>query len=129
MSSSNVTPFSHPSEAEFAQLLDFYGIAWEYEPDTFVLQQDAAGNVIEAFSPDFYLPEQELYVEVTTLRQDLITRKNRKIRELREKYPDVNIKLFTRRDFETLLARFGMNGRRDELIGQHALHGPEGPVP
>ena len=113
--------FSHPSEAEFARLLDYYEIPWEYEPHTFVLQEDEEGRVIEAFTPDFYLPEQDLYVEVTTMRQELITKKNRKIRRLRERYPHINIKLFTRRDFRTLLARWGMIERHDELIGQKAL--------
>jgi hypoxanthine phosphoribosyltransferase len=114
--------FSHPSEAEFAQLLDFYGIPWQYEPHTFVLQEDEAGNPLVAFSPDFYLPEQDLYVETTTLRQKLITKKNRKIRQLRERHPEINIKLFTRKDFRTLLANWGEIDRHDELIGQAALN-------
>ena len=113
--------FSHPSEAEFADLLDYFGISWEYEPRTFILEEDDQGNPLVAFSPDFYLLEQDLYVEMTTLRQKLVTKKNRKIRRLRELYPDINIKLFTRRDFRTLLARWGMVERHDELIGQKAL--------
>jgi len=114
--------FSHPSEAEFASLLDYYGIPWQYEPHTFVLEEDQQGHPVEAFSPDFYLPEQELYVEVTTMRQKLITKKNRKIRQLRERYPHINIKLFTRNDFRTLLAQWGMTERHDEVIGQAALN-------
>jgi len=118
--------FSHPSEAEFARLLDYYGIPWQYEPRTFILEEDEQGHPVVAFSPDFYLPEQDLYVEVTTIRQKLITKKNRKVRRLRELYPDINIKLFTRRDFRTLLAHWGMNERHDELIGQKALdHEPD----
>jgi hypoxanthine phosphoribosyltransferase len=113
--------FSHPSEAEFAKLLDYFQIPWEYEPRTFILEEDDQGNPLAAFSPDFYLLEQDLYVETTTLRQKLITKKNRKIRRLRELYPDINIKLFTRRDFRTLLARWGMADRYDEIIGQKAL--------
>jgi hypoxanthine phosphoribosyltransferase len=120
--STSPTQFSHPSEAEFASLLDYYGIPWQYEPRTFVLIEDDEGNPVEAFSPDFYLPEQDLYVETTTLRQKLITKKNRKIRRLRERYPDINIKLFTRKDFRTLLAGWGMIDRHDELIGQAALN-------
>jgi hypoxanthine phosphoribosyltransferase len=116
------TKFSHPSEAEFADLLDYFGILWEYEPRTFILEEDERGNPIEAFSPDFYLLEQDLYIEMTTMRQKLVTKKNRKIRRLRELYPDVNIKLFTRQDFRTLLARWGMIERHDELIGQKALN-------
>jgi hypothetical protein len=113
--------FSHPSEEEFATLLDFYGIPWQYEPRTFVLEEDAEGNPLEAFSPDFYLPDQDLYVELTTMRQKLITKKNRKIRHLRERYPDINIKMFTRHDFRSLLAQWGMADRHDELIGKAAL--------
>jgi hypoxanthine phosphoribosyltransferase len=114
--------FSHPSEAEFANLLDFYGIPWLYEPHTFVLDEDEDGNPIKAFSPDFYLPEQDLYVETTTMRQKLITKKNGKVRRLRERYPHVNIKLFTRKDFRTLLAGWGEIERHDELIGQAAVN-------
>ncbi len=114
--------FSHPSEAEFASLLDYFGVPWEYEPRTFVLREDEQGNPIEAFSPDFYLPEQDLYIEMTTMRQKLITKKNGKVRRLRERYPHVNIKLFTRQDFRTLLAHWGMTERHDELIGQKALN-------
>jgi hypoxanthine phosphoribosyltransferase len=121
-STSRPPQFSHPSEVEFAELLDYYGIPWEYEPHTFILEEDKEGNLVEAFSPDFFLPEQDLYVEVTTMRQKLIRKKNRKIRRLRERYPHVNIKLFTRHDFRTLLAHWGMSERHDELIGQEALN-------
>ena len=114
--------FSHPSEAKFADLLDYFEIPWEYEPRTFVLEEDEQGNPLVAFSPDFYLIEQDLYIETTTLRQKLVTKKNRKIRRLREIHPDINIKLFTRRDFRTLLARWGMADRHDEIIGQKALN-------
>ncbi len=97
------------AEAECARLLDFYGLAWDYEPRCFVLETDENGRVLEAFTPDFYIPEQDLYLEVTVMKQSLITRKNRKIRKLRERYPDVKIKLFTRRDFERLAQKYGLN--------------------
>jgi hypothetical protein len=113
--------FTHPSEAEFAGLLDYYGIPWKYEPRTFVLKADATGRVTEAFTPDFYLSDQDLYVELTTLRQSLITKTNRKIRELREKYPDVHIKLFTRHDFQALLEQWGVADAEDARIGEKAL--------
>jgi hypoxanthine phosphoribosyltransferase len=102
---SNVS-FSHPSEAEFARILDFYQIAWEYEPKTFVLQQNDQGHVVEAFSPDFYLPEQDLYIELTTMEQRLITKKHRKLRRLRELYPDINIKLLNRSDFKQMMLKY-----------------------
>jgi hypothetical protein len=98
--------FAHAVEQECAKVLDFYGVPWEYEPRTFVLETDAAGRVTEAFTPDFYLPEQDLYLEVTVMKQSLVTRKNRKLRKLRECYPDVNVKLFYKRDLERLAARW-----------------------
>jgi len=108
--------FAHPSEAEFARVLDFYQIAWEYEPRTFALGWDEQGHVIEAFSPDFYLPEQDLYVELTTMEQRLMTRKHRKLRQLRKLYPDVNIKLLNRADLKGLMVKYGLD-EDDGLIG------------
>ncbi len=87
-------------------MLDYYGVPWEYEPTTFVLEEDAEGRVVEAFRPDFYLPEQDLYVEVTVMKQSLVTRKNRKLRKLRERYPEVRVKLFYKRDIERLAERY-----------------------
>ena len=100
--------FAHPSEAEFARVLDFYGVPWQYEPRTFPLDWDEAGNVVEAFTPDFYLPDQQLYVELTTTHQSLITKKHRKLRRLHELYPDVYIKLMNRNDVHMLFAKYGM---------------------
>jgi hypothetical protein len=100
--------FSHPSEELFANLLDFYRIAWVYEPRSFPLQWNESGAVSEAFTPDFYLPESDLYVELTTMKQSLVTRKNRKLRKLRKLYPEVKIKLFYERDFERIASRYGL---------------------
>src|SRR3954471_10866451 len=98
-------PFANRAELECAKLLDYYGVPWEYEPRTFVLATDEEGRVTEAFTPDFFLPEQALYLEVTVMKQALVTRKNRKLRRLRERYPEINAKLFYKRDFERLGAR------------------------
>ena len=99
-------PFAHPSEDDFTSLLDFYGVKWLYEPRSFPLRWDGE-RVAEMFTPDFYLPELDLYVELTTLKQSLVTEKNRKMRHLRELYPDVNVKLLYRRDIHRLLAKYG----------------------
>ena len=101
--------FANQAELECAKILDFYGIPWDYEPRTFVLEQDEDGHVLEAFSPDFYLPEQDLYVEITVMKQSLVTRKNRKLRKLRERYPEVRIKLFYKRDIERLARRYKLD--------------------
>jgi hypoxanthine phosphoribosyltransferase len=101
--------FANQAEVECARILDFYGLEWEYEPRSFVLETADDGRVIEAFTPDFYLPEQDLYLEVTVMKQSLVTRKNRKIRKLREQYPHIRIKLFTRRDFDRLADKYKLN--------------------
>ena len=100
--------FANEAEAECARLLDYHGIRWEYEPRSFPLETDEEGRVVEAFTPDFYLPEQDLYLEVTVMKQSLVTRKNRKLRKLKELYPDVKIKLFYKRDIERLGQRYGL---------------------
>ncbi len=114
--------FAHPAEAQFARILDFYQMAWEYEPRTFPLEWDDEGNVVTAFTPDFYLPEQNLYVELTTLRPRLSSFKNRKLRLLKELYPEVNVKLFKRRDIRGLLVKYGLEAgyRGDEAQGEAA---------
>jgi len=115
--------FSHPSEAEFARLLDFYGIAWRYEPMVFPIDWDEQGAVTEAFTPDFYLVAQDCYIELTTMRQSLTRIKRRKIQRLQSLYPEVRIRLWNRRDFERLLTKYGLTDRRSQLVGQDALNG------
>ena len=100
--------FANDVELQCARIFDFYGVPWSYEPRTFVLEEDPDGRVTEAFTPDFYLPEQDLYLEITVMKQALVTRKNRKMRKLRERYPEIRIKLFYRRDIERLTQRYGM---------------------
>ena len=101
-------PFSHPAEEAFGRVLDFYQTKWEYEPVTFPLEWDGGGRVITAFSPDFYLVDDDLYVELTTMKQSLVTKKNRKLRLLRELYPDVRCKLMYRKDVEDLAIKYGL---------------------
>ena len=109
--------FAHVSEAEFARILDYYQVPWEYEPHTFPILWNLAGDVLESFSPDFFLPEMELYVELTTLRQKLVRKKNRKLRRLRELYPELRIKLFYARDFRALMLKYGRLELAEELSG------------
>ena len=112
--------FVHEAEATFAQILDYYGITWEYEPRTFPLEWDESGNVTEAFAPDFYLPDQKLYIELTTLRPQLTTRKNRKLRRMKELYPDINIKLFKRADLRSLMVKYGLDHEANKIAGSEA---------
>jgi hypoxanthine phosphoribosyltransferase len=99
--------FAHHSEEELARILDFYQIEWRYEPDTFPISWNASGMVVESFAPDFFLPDLGLYLEITTLRQSLVRRKNRKLRLLRQLYPEIRVKLFYLRDFQALMLKYG----------------------
>ncbi len=107
----SATPrFAHDSERRLAQLLDFYGIEWEYEPVEFVLEWDADGRPTSAFRPDFYLPEHRLFLELTTLRQDLVTRKNAKVRRLAALHPEISVKILYRRDYANLMLKVRLAG-------------------
>jgi len=95
--------FAHESEREFAKILDFYDINWAYEPKTFPVEWDREGHPKISFTPDFFLPDYDLFIELTTLNQKLVTKKNRKLKRIKELYPEVNIKLFYKKDFQSLL--------------------------
>jgi hypothetical protein len=114
---SDTVPFAHASERQFARLLDFYQIDWDYEPTSFDLEKDKAGNVTQRFTPDFYLPAYDLYIEITTMSQKLVTRKNRKVRRLHEQYPDVKCKIFYQRDYLSLVTKYGLEDQRTPEAG------------
>jgi hypothetical protein len=109
--------FAHASEAEMARILDFYQVRWEYEPHAFPVVWNLDGAVVESFAPDFWLPDLDLYLEMTTLRQKLVRKKNRKLRRVLELYPDLRVKLFYARDFRALMLKFGKLGLVAELSG------------
>lgn len=101
--------FANEAELECAKILDYHGVPWQYEPHTFVLERDEEGRVTEAFTPDFYLPQQRLFLEITVMKQSLVTRKNRKLRKLRRLHPDIRVKLFYKRDIERLAQRYRLD--------------------
>ncbi len=111
-----------------ARILDFYRIRWEYEPHTFPILWNLDGTVVESFSPDFWLPDLDLYLEMTTLRQKLVRKKNRKLRRIRELYPDIRVKLFYARDFRALMLKFGRFALADALSGTSGQVVPDGQV-
>lgn len=112
--SNNKPTFKHPAEEEFANILDMHGIAWQYEPNTFPVKWDAEGNITMAISPDFYLPNFDTYIEITTMDQKYVTTKNKKVKLVRELYPNININIVYKKDFYSLLERFGIDGK-DEI--------------
>ncbi len=106
--------FAHESERQFAKLLDFYDVEWAYEPREFAIEWDEAGEPTRSFRPDFYLPAEDQYIEITTMNQKLVTKKNRKIKLLRAAYPDINIKIFYQRDYLNLLVKYELDDSADE---------------
>lgn len=122
------TRFAHASEAELARILDFYMVRWQYEPRTFPILWNLDGQVVESFSPDFYLPDLDLWLELTTLRQSLVRRKNRKLRRMRELYPMMRIKLLYARDFRALMLKYGRLDVAASLIGADGQVVSGGPV-
>lgn len=104
--------------------MDFYGIAWDYEPTAFPIEFDDEGKPAKYFTPDFYLPEEGIYIEITTMNQRLVTKKNRKVRRLRELYPDVKCKVFYQRDYLHLLLKYGLEPADEELPPPSRLPGP-----
>jgi hypoxanthine phosphoribosyltransferase len=109
--------FAHASEAELARILDYYEVRWDYEPRVFPIRWNLDGQVIESFAPDFYLPDLDLYIELTTLKQSLVRKKNRKLRHLRALYPMIRIKLLYAKDFRALLLKYGRIDVAASLIG------------
>ena len=120
--------FAHASEAELARILDFYEVRWEYEPRAFPIRWSREGDVLESFSPDFYLPDLDLFVELTTLKQRLVRKKNRKLRRLRELYPGIRVKLFYARDFRALMLKYGKLAIADALSGTDGQLGIPVPI-
>lgn len=118
--------FAHDSEAELARIFDFYGVAWRYEPDVFPISWNADGEVVESFAPDFYLPEIDLYVELTTLKQSLVRKKNRKLRLLRQLYPEIRVKLFYARDFRALMVKYGRLDFLTDVTAANGAHAATG---
>ncbi|MFN8592875.1 MAG: hypothetical protein U0031_15575 [Thermomicrobiales bacterium] len=115
----NECRFAHEAEVEFAKLLSFYGIRWAYEPTTFAVRWGDDGNPVEFVTPDFYLPDHDAYVELTTMRQRLVTRKNRKFRHLREHYPNVRVRMLYLRDFERLRETYRLpDGDRESRVAR-----------
>ena len=98
--------FKNDTEEEFARILDMYNIEWMYEPKTFPLEWDEDGNITVAFSPDFYLPKFNLYLELTTMEQKYVTKKNKKARKVMELYPGTNVRIVYKKDFLELVERF-----------------------
>ena len=118
--------FAHNSERQFALLLDFYGLPWDYEPRSFAIEHDEAGDPVKFFTPDFYLPDEDLFIEITTMNQKLVTKKNRKVRRLLELHEEINCKILYQRDYLHLVIKYGLEepGQLDEAPMPSRIPGP-----
>ncbi|CAN5494091.1 MAG: hypothetical protein ACR2JP_03820 [Acidimicrobiia bacterium] len=115
-SPADLVDFAHESERQFAKLLDFYDIVWEYEPREFAIEFDEVGAPTKFFRPDFYLPGEEQYIEITTMNQKLVTKKNRKVKQLRQQYPDIHCKIFYQRDYLNLVVKYELDDLADQEL-------------
>jgi len=97
--------FAHPSEKTFSAFLSLYGHKWEYEPIEFALAWNENGQPIRGFRPDFYLPELNVFIELTVLEQRLVTKKNAKIRAFRALYPEVELLVVYQKDFNDIVLK------------------------
>jgi len=104
-----IVNFAHPSEKKFSDILNMHNIKWKYEPTEFPLKWDAEGNITMSFRPDFFLPEFDTYIELTTMKQKYVTEKNNKVKLLKKTYPDINVKIVYNKDFQKLIERFDKN--------------------
>ena len=122
----NSVSFAHNSERQFALLLDFYGLPWDYEPHSFAIEFNDDGDPIGFFTPDFYLPDEGLFIEITTMNQKLVTKKNRKVRRLLEVHPEVRCKILYQRDYLHLVVKYGLEepGQLDEAPLPSRIPGP-----
>jgi len=115
--------FAHESEQQLAEIFDYYGVRYVYEPETFPLAWSENGTVTEAICPDFFLPDADVFLELTTLRQPLVTRKNKKARALRKLHPEIDLRLVYKKDFAMLLKRYEQGVPRDVLISGTVFEG------
>ena len=67
-----------------------------------------------------------LYVELTTLKQSLVRKKNRKLRWMRQLYPEVRVKLFYARDFRALMLKYGRLDFLTDVAAANRAHAVTG---
>ena len=95
--------WGHPSEEKFACILDYKRIKWKYEPHMIVLKEKN-GITVKGFRPDFYLPDKDLYIEISTAKNQ--GKKNRKMTMVADLYPHINIILLTNKRLERIFKRY-----------------------
>jgi len=85
--------FLHASETEFARMLDARDITWRYKPRTFAVEWDEEGNFIDCFTPDFFLPDYEMYVVLIAPYRSVPDGKTKRVKLLRRQHPEIRIEV------------------------------------
>jgi hypoxanthine phosphoribosyltransferase len=107
--------YAHEYEERFAEILDTFEIEYQYEPITFIIQQNGNGEIKKGFTPDFYLPEINLYVEITSMHSNGCNRKNRKIAAIKELH-NVDTILLKKPKINKIFWRFGKGYLTREIV-------------
>lgn len=76
-------------EANIARLFNYSDIKWKHQPKIFDLKT-------QTYTPDFYLPEYDMYIEVKNFLWKYSEIRDRKFRKL---YPDINLILLLKKNY------------------------------
>lgn len=85
----NTTYFYSRWEANLARLFNRFCITWVHQPETFDLHG-------QRYTPDFYLPEYDLYIEVKNFLAPYSKDRDEGFRRL---YPKVDLKLLLKEEY------------------------------
>ncbi len=83
-------------EANYARLLNFQGMRWVHQPQTFRLKK-------QNYTPDFYLPEQDKFIEIKNFLSDYSKNRDEEFRKL---YPNLRLDLILKKDYLKLQEKF-----------------------
>ena len=93
---SNEIYFYSRWEANIARLFNYLGIRWQHQPKIFNL-------VSQNYTPDFYLPDDDIYIEVKNFLWKYSKIRDRKFRKL---YPDIKLTLLLKKDYLELEKKY-----------------------
>ncbi|MCB9819038.1 hypothetical protein H6788_02550 [Candidatus Nomurabacteria bacterium] len=83
-------------EANYARVLNLTGIKWIHQPKRFRLKS-------QYYTPDFYLPESDKYIEIKNFLSDYSLKRDKEFREL---YPKLELELVLKEDYKKLEEEF-----------------------
>jgi len=93
----NDTFFRSSWEANVARYFNFVGIKWEFESKTFWFENIKRGN--RSYTPDFYLPEEDRYVEV---KGWMDKSSKTKLKRMAKYYPNIKIEIIAKDEYKAI---------------------------